>query len=453
MKYSIFILVLTTILTGTGCMNNKTADNRNPLLSFDIRSIDDRGNYMYEEKIIDPHKVAIVVVDMWQSGGTGYIRRDGSFVGTAEGFLYLDRVSDSLNETLGAARALGFKVVHAPADQVYLYEGHPARENIRRLTHAKYPWQEKPGWNDEQKKIPFASFPFEFEYAYPNTPKERNRPGTKTYGQNPRIVITDKDYITADIEELWDFVKGENIETLIYMGGSTNMCLAGRPYGLLNMKKYGVDVLMDRNYAHLMHRIPHGWNGDTANPKYGPFYTNERNSQQVIEYFEAHICPTLDGMVIREMARSRGGYTIPDQPIQEATPDAMFLKISFQPQLIEIADNYIVDIGWEYGHNPNGLDYGWNRLKVKDGIREGYDPVQYSFIEVRPGDNWKLTGMPDYEAKLELSGTGELLINGVLHKVGAELKDTLSFLGSGSVQLQLKSGELRFYQLEGVKRI
>ena len=467
-KQIILISAFAVALAGIGCTgNNHTADNSVTSFSFDIRSIDSQGGYVYEKKIIEPARTAIVVTDMWHQEGISpiqpdidhsqhdiaHIQRDGSFAGATEGFFYQERVCDSLNETLAAARALGFKIVHAPAGQVHIYEGHPARENIRRLAHAAYPWQEKPGWNYEQAITPLDSLLQEQYEAYTKTTGRKDGAGIRSYGQNPRIVITSGDFITADVEELWDLIKTKNIQTLIYMGGSTNLSVAELPYGLLNMKKYGIDVLMDRNHVHLVHRIPQRRNDDTVGGPYVQFYTNDPDSQQTIEHIEAHICPTLDGMEIREAAWARGGYTVPLQPVTEATPDAMFLKVSFQPQFIEIADNYIVDTGWEYGHNPNGLDYGWNRLKVKDAIREGYDPVQSSFIEVRPGDSWKLTGMPDYQAKLELSGAGELLINGVLHKINAEQKETLSFSGSGAVQLQLKSGKLRVYQLEGVKQI
>jgi hypothetical protein len=34
------------------------------------------------------------------------------------------------------------------------------------------------------------------------TKKERDRPGTLSYGQNPNIVIADTDYIADDVAEL-----------------------------------------------------------------------------------------------------------------------------------------------------------------------------------------------------------------------------------------------------------
>ncbi len=438
------VLLMNALLSGC---NHHPAVPSGPI-ELETRHVNEKGQYVYAGKSLDPTKTAIIVVDMWQEGTHGYIKPDGGFEGTNEGYFYQERVADSINETLSAARSLGFIIVHAPAGQTYLYQGHPARENITKLAHARYPWSSKPEWNKEQGKIPFASFPYEYEYAYPYTSRKKNRPGTVSYGQNPRIVIADNDYITADVEELWDLIEQRKIETLIYMGGSTNMCLAGRPYGLLNMKKYGKYVLLDRNYAHLVHRIPHGWNGDMEHPEYGPFYTNERNSQQVIHYFEKEICPTIDGMKIREIARAKGGYQVMKQPVKEDMPDANNLYISFQPPLIEIEKGYLTDVGWEYTKQPNGLTYGWNRLKVKDAIREGYRPVQSSFIKAVAGDNWKLSQAPaNFTATAELSGAGTILANNELHSIHSSEHTSIVFTGSGSISLGIKSGAINLYQI------
>lgn len=442
MKISV-IIYFCLILSWLGCNENNKKE-----LIINSRHIDSTGKFIIDQKKLDPSKTAIVIVDMWHQGGHGYINADGSFTGTNEGFNYQETVCDSINETISAARSLGFTIIHTPADQAYIYKDHPARKNVERLTVPTYPWKQKPGWNDEQQKIPFSGFSYEYEYAYPYTNKDRNRPGTLSYGQNPKIVIAETDYITDDVDELWKIIQSKHLTILIYLGGSTNMCLAGRPYGALNMIKYGMDVLVDRNYTHLVHRIPNGWNGDIKNPRYGPFYTNERNSVQVIAYFEKNICPSIDGADIISIAKQKGGFTINKPLVTEANPDLNHLNISFQTQLIEVNPLYNIDIGWAYTSHKNGLTYGWNRLKVKDAIREGFDPVHHSYINATKGDWWKMQ-LPGsaHNCILQVSGKGILLINGKKHPVTDSSKTNIKFSSSGNISLNILSGEIKFYEL------
>ena len=86
-----------------------------------------------------------------------------------------------------------------------------------------------------------------------------------------------------------------------------------------------------------MHRIPHGWNGDINNPKYGSEYTNRQNSKKVIRYFEENICCTLDGEDVIRLAKKKNLTVNVLQPaIEQSFSDINNLTINFQPQHIEI---------------------------------------------------------------------------------------------------------------------
>jgi len=359
-------------------------------IEFQLRTLDADGQYRITTKQYDPKKVAVVVVDMWGQGGHGYLRPDGTFDGTAEGYLYQEWVTKEINHTLAAARALGMQIVYTPAGMAKFYENHIVRRNIKAIPRHDHPWKSI-GWNKDQEKIPFSEFRGEYEYRYPGMGWERRRPGTKSYGQNPNLFLCDTDMLTDNTDELWNLIQERELELLIYMGGSTNMCLAGRPFGLLNMKKYGVNVVMDRNYEHVIHRIPHGWNGDIENPKFGPQYTNERNSRIVIDYFEKNICSTIDGMVLRGMAEKlAGGYQAPQAAVKEAVVDREHIKINFSPQHIEVPEGFVIDCGWEYVKHPNGLTYGWDSSHVLEATRTAYDPLNSTYCKVKPGSKWHI---------------------------------------------------------------
>jgi nicotinamidase-related amidase len=404
------------ILLNSSCKIKNTED------IIEVREIDPKGQYTYTEIAFNPGKTAIVVVDMWGLGGCGYFNPDSSFVGPMEGFLYSEHVSKKINVLLASARALGMTVIHAPSSQIIYYESHPVRQNVKKIPETDYPWEETPVWNDDQKKIPWAEYNGEYEYMYPGMDWNRNRPGTEVYGQNPQIVPDNEDFMTDDPDELWNIIKARDIESLIYAGGSTNMCLAGRPFGLLNMQKYGLSVYLDRNYSHVIHRIPHGWNGDVKNPKYGSEYTNRQNSKEVIRYFEQNICPTLEGEDIIKLAAMKNlPVNVLKPKLEQSYPSIQDITVSFQPQHIEIPEGVVVDCGWEFTMQPNGLNYGWQVLKIKDTYRTGYDGLSEAGIHTSRNDQWSIE-LPSMNYSVKLSGdeSGKIRIQDKVIEVGTD---------------------------------
>ena len=412
--YTLFIVM--AFLLNSSCSIKKTGE------SIEVREMDPTGQYIYPEIPFNPGKTAVVVVDMWGLGGCGYFNPDSSFVGTIEGFLYSEYVSKNINVLLASARALGMTVIHAPSNQTIYYENHPVRLNVKKLPEADYPWDTKPVWNDDQKKIPWAEYSGEYEYMYPGMDWSRNRPGTEVYGQNPQIVPDEEDFMTDDPEELWRIFKARDIGSVIYVGGSTNMCLAGRSFGLLNMQKYGLDVYLDRNYSHVIHRIPHGWNGDVDNPEYGPKYTNRQNSKKVIRYFEQNICPTLDGEDFIKLALTKNlPVNVLKPKLEQSFSGIQDVTISFQPQQMEIPEGAVVDYGWEFTVQPCGLSYGWQELKIKDTYRTGYDGLSEAGIHTERYDQWSIE-LPKANYSVRLSGnkSGKIRIQDKTLETGAD---------------------------------
>jgi hypothetical protein len=401
---------------------NSSCNIQNARDVMTVRETDSDGRCLYSEIPFYPDKTAIVVVDMWGLGSCGYFNPDSSFVGTMEGYLYHVHVCKKINVLLASARALGMTVVHAPSSQTIYYENHPVRQNVAKLPETVYPWDKTPDWNDEQKKIPWADYDGEYEYMYPGMDWSVNRPGTPVCGQNPLIVLHHQDFMTDDPEELWRIIKARGIESMIYAGGSTNMCLAGRPFGLLNMQQYGIDVYLDRNYNHVIHRIPHGWNGDVNNPKYGSAYTNRQNSKEVIRYYEQHICPTLDGEDIIQLATSKNLTVNVLQPkLEQSFSSIQDVIISFQPQHMEIPEGTVVDCGWGFTEQPSGLNYGWQELKIMDTYRTGYDGLSEAGIIASQNDQWSIELPPaNYAVRLAGDKSGKIKIQDKIMEVGAD---------------------------------
>jgi hypothetical protein len=164
------------------------------------------------------------------------------------------------------------------------------------------------GWNEDQNKIPFSDYDNE-KGCYCRRDADDlgliplscpRPPGAKSVGQHPNLLLHQDDLMTESPEELWNLTQERGIKTLIYMGGATNMCLPGRPFGMLNMKKYGLNVVLDRNPDHLIHRVPDGWNGDLEDPAFGPEFAKQNGWREIVSYYERYICPTIDGGMLIE---------------------------------------------------------------------------------------------------------------------------------------------------------
>ena len=273
------------------------------LIELAVKQRDKSAIAIVKQKMIDPQKTAIVIVDMWEQGIHGRFEENGRYYGCYGAYKYHEHVSKSINNVLTAVRKLGIHVIFSPSNQTEYYEDHIVRKNIEALPDYPTPWKGILDWNSGSDKIPFSDYTnskgcyCEREKADLGLiPLSCPRPvDKKSVGQNPNLELHDTDYMTDKAEEFWNFIKEKDIKTLVYMGGATAMCLPGRPFGLLNMQKYGVNCILDRNSDHLIHRVPDGWNGNPENPQFGSQFAKEKHWDEIIKYYEQNICPTIDG--------------------------------------------------------------------------------------------------------------------------------------------------------------
>ena len=182
----------------------------------------DDGRALRRTVAIDPKKAAIVVVDMW----------DRHWCKT-----YTTRVANlvpRMNLTLAAARRLGIQVVFAPSDVLGPYTNAPQRKAMQAIPAQPAPGRTKfnppgpPGGRDRCE-------------CGPARPCKSHRAWTR---QHAGLKIAAVDLI-ADCNngrELLNLCGHRGIDTLIYMGVASNMCVMYRSSGMLNMKRHGVKV-------------------------------------------------------------------------------------------------------------------------------------------------------------------------------------------------------------------
>lgn len=266
---------------------------------------------------LDPRKTAIVVVDMWTQhfcpGFTNEARK----------------IIPPLNETLAACRKLGMQVVFASSgDDLKRWADKPQRLNVTKLP---------------QHKMPASNG---FLRGHPNCGKYATAcmcPVTVTSGgqpvfscrqialnvnQDPNVAVMDNDvFIAAGIyrpglstgaidtwgepaqQELWNLCKEKGIEHLIYMGDATNMCVLVREFGLIEMKRLGLDVMIVRDLT-----TPMTYNN--FNPLTGRIDPNwpDEGRELSVRYIEQNVGPSISRNELLKAAKMPVATTRPVLP-------------------------------------------------------------------------------------------------------------------------------------------
>jgi len=225
-----------------------------------------------EKETIDIAKTAIVVIDMWDRHWCKtYTERVGNMV-------------PRMNQTLEAARKLGIQIVYAPSDVMDFYKDYPERKKMQAIP--SHPLPERVAFNPPAE--PEGKDCCE---CGPTQPCHSNSFG-RWSRQHPDLVITQVDLIgdCNNERELLNFCQQRNIDTLIYMGVASNMCVLHRQFGMLNMKRRGLNVIF---VSDLVQAI-------TANALHPAKKTPDLNftpakgSALVQRYLERHIAPSFE---------------------------------------------------------------------------------------------------------------------------------------------------------------
>ena len=226
-----------------------------------------------------PSKTAIIVVDMWDRHWCKtYTARVGNLV-------------PRMNQTLEAARKLGIQVVWAPSDVVGFYKDHPARKAMQ--------------------AIPAHSAPAPIRFEPPPAPPGDNcecgpdRPCKNAAvwtRQQPGLVIVDGDLIADcnNLQELLNLCAERGIDTLIYMGVASNMCVCYRGMGMINARRNGFRLMF---VADLVEAIMA--NGvDPVKRTPDPNFTPAKGTALVQRFLEKEVAPSIESRQLLAAATS-----------------------------------------------------------------------------------------------------------------------------------------------------
>jgi putative heme-binding domain-containing protein len=223
---------------------------------------DDRRDWKThtKEEAWPAKETAIIVCDMWDKHWS-----KGATIRVGE-------IAPRMNEVLKAARARGVTIVHAPSDTMAFYADNPARKRVLAAPAVKLP-------AEILRKTP--QLPIDDSDGGSDTGE---KPWFKAWSrQHPAIEIdTDKDGVSENGQEIWNFLQQRGVKRVLIMGVHTNMCVLNRTFGIKQWEQRSVPVALVRDLTDTMY-----------NPERSPFVTHDDGTRLVIEFIEKYWCPSV----------------------------------------------------------------------------------------------------------------------------------------------------------------
>lgn len=274
MKKLIIPLSILFLLSSLSFFQSLKAQEKPSLLKVSMQrrlpSDSEKGSYYISSKIEewDPSRTAIIICDMWD---THWCK------GAA------DRVAEmapAMNEVVSIARDRGILIVHAPSQCLDFYKGHPARKLGQKYKSKKAQNLISTEKLDSEKN---AQWPVDQSDGGCNcTPECKQGPPWPWRRQIDLIEISDKDAISDSGAEIGALFYQKGIKNVILMGVHTNMCVINRSFGLRNMARLGMNVVLMRDMTDTMY--------DSKQP---PMVNHFTGNSLVNEYIETYVCPSI----------------------------------------------------------------------------------------------------------------------------------------------------------------
>lgn len=208
----------------------------------------------------EPEHTALVLCDIWDSHWCrGAVER-------------LNALTARMNEVVTACRDRGILIVHAPSDTLGFYHDAPARKRA--------------------ESVPAVDTPPDLDMPDPPLPVDASDEGadtgeTETYSawsrQHPDIVIDQgKDLISDQGPQIYACFQHYGIRQMLMMGVHTNMCILHRSFGIKQMVRWGVPVVLVRDLTDIMY-----------NPAMPPYVSHDEGTRLVVSFIEKHWCSTI----------------------------------------------------------------------------------------------------------------------------------------------------------------
>lgn len=214
-------------------------------------------------------ETAIIICDMWDDH---YCRNSARRV---------QLMAPRMNRVVKAARQLGVTIIHAPSGTMDFYKGTVQRarmQNAPKVT-PPVPILKTCPWDPSRE----SALPV--DDATEPCDDERVGPAVRRYTrQNELLEIFPQDGISGSGEEIYNYFRQQKIQNVILMGVHTNMCVLGRPFGIRQQVRLGMNVVLARDLTDAMY-----------DPRQRPWVSHERGTELIVEHIERYWCPSIRG--------------------------------------------------------------------------------------------------------------------------------------------------------------
>ena len=207
-----------------------------------------------------PKKTAVIVCDMWDNHWcSGAAKRVG-------------KLAVRIAPVLDAARRNGALIIHAPSETLDFYKDATQRKAAQAAPPISPP---------TATPVAEPALPIDFADGGCDT-----SPPDKFYKAWTRetslIPIAKSDLISTDGVEVYRNLKSRGINTVMYVGVHTNICILKRPFAIRQMRAWGMRCLLIRDLTDAMY-----------NPHAAPYVSHEAGTELVIEHIERYLAPSV----------------------------------------------------------------------------------------------------------------------------------------------------------------
>jgi nicotinamidase-related amidase len=228
----------------------------------------EKGAYIITNDIQEwnPSETAIIICDMWDKHWC-----EGATKRVAE-------MAPYMNKVISIARSQGILIVHAPSECMDYYKGYAGRKAAQKYYDKKVSKLINNNDLDSEKGAVWPIDQSDGGCECSPVCKE----GNPWRHEIDALEITDIDVISDSGAEIGSLFYKKGIKNVILMGVHTNMCVIGRSFGLRNMVRLGMKVVLMRDMTDTMYDMKQ-W------PKVSHFTGNSL----IFEYIEKYVCPTM----------------------------------------------------------------------------------------------------------------------------------------------------------------
>ena len=214
-----------------------------------------------------PAETAIIICDMWDNH---YCQNAARRV---------KAMAPRMNQVIKGARHAGITIIHAPSGTMDVYAGTPQRMrlmNAQKVTPPVPILKSCPLDPAKEKALPVDDLtePCDDQTVGPAV-RRYNR-------ENELLEIAAEDGISDNGEEIYSYFWRQKIRNVALMGVHTNMCVLGRPFGIRQQVRLGMNVVLARDLTDAMY-----------DPRQRPWVSHERGTEMIIEHIERYWCPSV----------------------------------------------------------------------------------------------------------------------------------------------------------------